>query len=191
MRRSLGTFALFCALLCALVSMSAASINPGPEFYAFMESEGGTKAALFSTAATTNVTGVAPPCFGAGLYHLSCYGGTATGLEIVKAKTQCLTAWAATMPDCKFQLDLMGEWSYGCTQFAVYHFDTLACHKSYQDYEKTNPDCALYAEYGLGPSEESMTSMESPKLIKSEAGNRMESVASMTDYVCAEPTAPV
>jgi hypothetical protein len=29
------------------------------------------------------------------------------------------------MPDCTFEIDLMGEWSYGCTQFAVYHFNTL------------------------------------------------------------------
>jgi hypothetical protein len=64
-----------------------------------------------------------------------------------------------------------------------------ACLTSYQDQEETNPECALYAEWGLGTTPNRLESMVI-NLIEPVASNRMESVASMTDYVCAEPTAP-
>ncbi|KAG1667652.1 hypothetical protein FOA52_004679 [Chlamydomonas sp. UWO 241] len=140
----------------------------------FLNTTNGTKGALFFANATGNVTDAAPPCFGEGLYHLSCYSANLNLTDIGKAKLECLTAWMEANPNCTFSIDLMGKYSYGCGKFAVYHFPLLECHQSYQkDWEKINPACKLYTSSGLGDD-----------------SNRDESIAAMTDYMCALPTSP-
>ncbi|KAG1652697.1 hypothetical protein FOA52_003586 [Chlamydomonas sp. UWO 241] len=143
-------------------------------WYDFLKTTGGTYAALLFADATGNVTDAAPPCFADGLYHLSCYSANLSLTDIGKAKQECLTAFEAANPDCMTSIDLMGQYAYGCGKFVVYHFPTLECHQSYQkEWEKTNPACTFYNLSGLG-----------------DKANRAGSVAAMTDYACATPTAP-
>ncbi|KAG1667653.1 hypothetical protein FOA52_004680 [Chlamydomonas sp. UWO 241] len=143
-------------------------------WYDFLKTTGGTYAALLFADATGNVTDAAPPCFADGLYHLSCYSANLSLTDIGKAKQECLAAFEAANPDCITSIDLLGQYAYGCGKFVVYHLPTLECHQSYQkEWEKTNPACTFYTLSGLG-----------------DKANRAESVAAMTDYACAMPTAP-